>query len=75
MTPPKEGTAVPSGFSLPWNVAKTIGEAWAEEAAEQRRKDRAIVRSSTYRPTHLTSKGKVKFAGHDKSEVQFRSKR
>lgn len=74
MTPPKEGRAVPAGFTMPWNVTRTMAEVWADEAVAQRKRDRAIVRANTYRPTLLTSKGKIAFAGFDKSEVQFRSR-
>jgi len=67
---------LPQGMKgcLPWNTTRTLADVWAEQDAEQRKRDRALVRKNTYRPTHLTKKGKIAFAGYDKREVQIGSK-
>lgn len=61
-------------FRLPWNTTRTLADVWAVEDAEQRMRDRAFVRRSTYRPTNVTHRGKIRFAGYDKTEVQFKGK-
>lgn len=34
MTPPKEGRAVPASFALPWNVTRTMADAWGVSKAK-----------------------------------------
>ena len=66
------GEAVPEGFTLPHNTRRTMADVWADEASDQRKRDRALVRKSTYRPSHVTPRGKIAFAGYDETEVQVR---
>lgn len=80
MTPKDTGTAVPEGFSLPWNTTRTLADAWAETRAKLSAagKRGAEVRAAKARKQFvedyqerrkLTKAGKVAFAGYDRSET------
>lgn len=72
------GAGVPEGFTLPWNTTRTLADCWGLVAKKYdgvTRNDGTPKRQAGGRPKlERPAPGKAKFAGHDKSEVQFRSR-
>lgn len=76
-----EGTGVPADFSLPWNTTRTMADVFAEDrkrvlsdagkrGAEARAaKARKQFVEEYQKRMSLTPRGKIPFAGYDRSEV------
>lgn len=70
-------SAVPEGFTLPWNTTVTMADVWAAEKAEANRlKASRLHRANRerreqaleHRTAYVTAAGKAAFAGYDEAE-------
>ncbi len=59
-------SAVPEGFTLPWNTTVTMADVWAEQIAAQRKSWRE--QRARKRAKYTSHSTKIPFAGFDKTD-------
>lgn len=66
-TPPKLGTAVPEGFTLPWNRTVTMADVWADKIADHRKTRRE--QYARKRAKHLRHEMRIRYAGYEEADA------
>lgn len=60
------GTAVPDGFTLPWNTTRSMADVWSEwEARREDRPPKPKAPRKRGRPVGILVSPKLKFAGRE----------
>ena len=66
-TPPDIGTAVPEGFTLPWNRTVTMADVWADKIAAKRKSWREqYVRK---RARYTRHNARIRYAGYEGADA------
>lgn len=67
-----EGRAVPSDFRLPWNTTRSMADVWGQPKVRGSSRSKEPVVRTYSAPPPVTPRGKIAFAGYDKSESQIK---